>query len=154
MLFSFDIYWRNWFCHGPTTMNSDNIISNSDVLGCMKSECHVICGLLCFIYMYAYIYIYTHGHFECLWLLWALHILSINVYPLFQKPCSWMHLLSFMIWTMSFYEVCCFGSHECFMYWSLYMLCQKGRNKDVQSIDEQGICDNMSVMERVKKSRV
>ena len=68
-------------------MNSDSIISSSDVMECKKSECHIICRLLCFIY--------------------------ITVYPLFHNSCSWIHRLSFTISTMSCYEMCCFVSPEC-----------------------------------------
>ena len=32
-----------------------------------------------------------------------------------------------------FYEVCCIVLEQCFLYWSLYMLCQKLRNIAVQS---------------------
>ena len=84
----------------------------------------------------SYIYIYMnilngvgfYGHYI------FYRLLSIHCFSIPVLKCTFC---LFMILTMSFYEVCCFVSHECFMYWLLYMLCQKWRNKDIQSITSQ-----------------
>ena len=121
-----------WLCRSPITMNSDSIISNSDVLESLQYEIRLTYNMrIVMFHIYICMYIYMdilngvgfYGHYA------FYRLLSIHCFRI-----SKMHSLSVTILTMSFYEVCCIVSHECFMYLSLYMLCQKWRNKDVQSI--------------------
>ena len=88
-----------------------------------------------------FIYVCTYGHFKRWWILQTLHLLSFIAYRF-----TWIYhyhhfkVLNALSPFYDFYHVllhekCWMYYRNAFMYWILYMLCQKWRNKDVQSIN-------------------